>query len=90
MDVLTAESCFPLYFTDIVLISNWWRVTLTILNVNVFSPCPDYVKGSAEIAIQIHQREHVGDILIFLTGWISSSHMHCTLSNRRCLYFLKK
>jgi len=32
------------------------------------SPCPDYVKGCAEVAIKLHEKETAGDILIFLTG----------------------
>eukprot|EP00088_Acartia_fossae_P056841 TRINITY_DN6624_c0_g1_i2.p1 TRINITY_DN6624_c0_g1~~TRINITY_DN6624_c0_g1_i2.p1 ORF type:complete len:603 (-),score=122.07 TRINITY_DN6624_c0_g1_i2:78-1886(-) len=32
------------------------------------NPCPDYVKGCAEVAIKIHEKETAGDILIFLTG----------------------
>ncbi len=32
------------------------------------SPCPNYVKCSAETAMKLHQVEPPGDILIFLTG----------------------
>jgi len=40
-------------------------------SVDIFyldNPCPDYVKGCAETAIKIHEKEPPGDILIFLTG----------------------
>jgi len=32
------------------------------------SPCADYVKGCADVATKLHQKETAGDILIFLTG----------------------
>ena len=31
-------------------------------------PIPDYVKGTVETAVKIHQNEREGDILAFLTG----------------------
>ena len=34
----------------------------------IFSPCADYVKGCAEVATKLHEKETAGDILIFLTG----------------------
>lgn len=35
----------------------------------VQDPVPDYVKGSVDTAIKIHENEPNGDILIFLTGY---------------------
>ena len=39
--------------------------------VDVFylkSPCKNYVTKAAELALDIHQRKQLGDILVFLTG----------------------
>lgn len=32
------------------------------------APCKNYVTKAAEVALDIHQRKQLGDILVFLTG----------------------